>query len=103
MKRLGGLLLAVLLPAAAGAAPPAEKGVQSVSEWLPIADWGRCAELARQGVVFEIRNRDGLSLFAECAEAVPAAPWDWTSPPVEFRAVIEPPAERSTPIPAPAQ
>jgi len=74
-------------------------GGNALTEWFPISDWRRCAELARPGLIFEIRNSDGLSLFAACSPSVPKAPWDWKSPPLEFRAVAETPAERSAPIP----
>lgn len=73
-----------------------------MSEWLAIMEWQRCQELARPGIVFEIRNADGLSLFSPCTPEVPEAPWDWKTPPLEFRPVPETPPERSTPIPAPA-
>lgn len=74
-----------------------------MGEWLAIIDWQRCEELARPGIVFEIRNADGLSLFTPCTAELPDVPWDWKTPPLEFRAVAEMPAERSSPIPAPQQ
>ncbi len=72
-----------------------------MSEWLAIAEWERCVEMARPGIVFEIRNPEGLSLFTPCVTPLPAMPLDWKLPPVEFRAVAETPPEHSTPIPEP--
>ena len=72
-----------------------------MSEWLAIAEWQRCAEMARPGIVFEIRNSGGQSLFAPCATELPEKPFDWSLPPTEFRSVVAKPAQHSTPIPAP--
>lgn len=57
--------------------------------------------MARPGVVFEIRNAEGLSLFTPCAVPLPPMPFDWKSAPVRFRAVAEAAPEHSAPIPAP--
>ncbi len=73
-----------------------------MSEWIDMAEWGRCAEMARPGIVFEIRNGDGLSLFTPCTPDTPPVPFDWTAPALEFRAVEEQPAEHSAPLPPPA-
>jgi hypothetical protein len=73
----------------------------AMSEWMAISEWERCVEMARPGIVFEIRNRDGLSMFAPCATALPDAPFDWKLPPLEFRAVAEAPPVRSNPLPPP--
>ena len=72
-----------------------------MGEWMAIALWQNCAELAKPGIVFEVRNSDGQSLLTPCVQPLPKAPFDWTSPPKEFRAVPERPPERSSPIPAP--
>jgi len=72
-----------------------------VGEWIPIDQWERCAEMERPGIVFEIRNADGLSLFTPCVSRLPAMPFDWHSPPAEYRAVPEPPPRRSEPLPKP--
>ena len=72
-----------------------------MSEWLAISEWHRCTELARPGLVFEIRNDAGQSLFTRCVQPLPAMPRDWRSPPVEFRVVAEEPPRRSDPIPPP--
>lgn len=69
--------------------------------WIPIGEWQRCADMARPGIVFEIRNTEGLTLRSPCSPGVPRAPWDWRSPPREFRPVAEAPAERSSPLPEP--
>lgn len=72
-----------------------------MSEWLAIAEWHRCAEMARPGIIFEIRNAEGRSLFTPCVQSLPKPPFDWKSPPVQFRAVAEEKPEHSTPIPPP--
>jgi len=72
-----------------------------MSEWMAIAQWQECERLARPGIVFEIQNAEGLSLFAPCTATVPPAPFDWKSPPVRFRAVVEKRPRHSDPIPAP--
>jgi len=72
-----------------------------MSEWLPISQWHECRTMERPGIVFELQNAVGQSLFTRCVVPLPPPPFDWTSSPVRFRAVRERPAERSTPIPAP--
>ena len=72
-------------------------------EWIAIAEWQKCVDLARPGVIFELRNRDGQSLFAPCTAVLPALPFDWKSPAVEFRAIPEPVPQHSSPIPGPAK
>jgi hypothetical protein len=71
------------------------------ADWISIADWARCIELSRPGIVFEIRNAEGLSLFTPCVMPPPEAPFDWKLPPLEFRAVPESAPEHSDPIPLP--
>ncbi len=100
MQRFWFKLAGAALATATGAMT-LDSGGKALTEWLSISEWSRCGELARPGFVFEIRNADGLSLFAPCSPAVPQAPWDWKSAPVEFRVVPETPAERSPPIPKP--
>ena len=70
-------------------------------EWIAIAEWQRCLEMARPGIVFEIRNAAGQSLFTPCVATAPQPPFDWKSPPLEFRAVREALPAHSSPIPAP--
>ena len=70
-----------------------------MGEWMAISQWHECARLARPGIVFELQNKDGLSLFTPCTPTVPAAPFDWKSPPVRFRAVVQAPPRHSDPIP----
>jgi hypothetical protein len=66
-----------------------EAGTESaMSDWMAIAQWQECERLARPGIVFEIQNADGLSLFAPCSPNIPAVPFDWKSPQVRFRAVF---------------
>ena len=72
-----------------------------MGEWMAIDDWERCLEMARPGIVFEIRNAEGLSLFTPCVIPLPDMPFDWATGPVEFRAVVEAAPEHSTPIPPP--
>jgi hypothetical protein len=76
-------------------------GEEVLGEWLAITDWDRCVDIARPGIVFEIRNGEGFSMFTPCVIPLPEMPFDWTLPPIEFRAVAEAPPEHSTPIPAP--
>lgn len=73
-----------------------------MGEWLAIAEWERCLDMVRPGIVFELRNADGLSMFTPCVTPLPAPPFDWASPAVEFRAVVEPPPQHSSPLPEPA-
>lgn len=72
-----------------------------MSDWIDIEKWSECVNLEKPGIVFEIRNSDGLSLFTPCVVPMPEPPFDWQSPPVEFRPIPEPPAVHSTPIPLP--
>jgi hypothetical protein len=72
-----------------------------MGEWIDIAEWERCRELERPGIIFEIRNPEGLSLFTPCVTPLPEMPFDWTLPPTEFRAIPEPPPEHSDPLPPP--
>lgn len=69
--------------------------------WIAIEQWARCQEMARPGIVFEIRNRDGNRMVSECVVPMPPAPFDWKSGPIEFRAIAEEPPRHSSPIPAP--
>jgi len=72
-----------------------------MGEWISIAQWERCRELARPGIIFEISNAEGQSLFTQCVEPLPAVPFDWKSQPVRFRAIPEPAPQRSGPMPKP--
>lgn len=72
-----------------------------MSEWVDIAQWARCHDMERPGIIFEIRNAEGLSLFTPCVTPLPEMPFDWKQPALEFRPVEETPPERSTPIPPP--
>jgi hypothetical protein len=70
-----------------------------MGEWIAIEQWPDCERLERPGIVFELRNAEGLTLLSACTPAVPEIPFDWRSPPIEFRAVTEPPPVHSSPIP----
>jgi len=72
-----------------------------MGEWIPIDQWDLCAEMARPGIVFEIKNGEGLSLFTPCVTPMPPMPSDWRSMPVQFRAVAEAPPRHSEPLPKP--
>ena len=71
------------------------------ADWMSMEEWARCVELSSPGIVFELRNAEGMSLFTPCVMPPPEAPFDWKLPPHEFRAVPEPAPERSDPIPLP--
>ncbi len=72
-----------------------------MAEWMDIARWNECAQMARPGIIFELKNSQGQSLFSSCTGKVPATPFGWTSPPVLFRAVTQPKPEHSAPMPPP--
>ena len=72
-----------------------------MGEWIAIADWQKCVDMARPGIVFEIRNAAGQSLFTPCVPQLPPLPFDWKFPPIAFRAVPEAPPQHSSPIPSP--
>jgi hypothetical protein len=74
----------------------------TMAEWIAIDQWERCVEMARPGIIFELRNADGLSLFTPCVVPMPPPPFDWKSAPIEFRAVLEAPPQHSAPLPPPA-
>ena len=69
--------------------------------WIPIAQWLDCVQMERPGIIFEIRNADGQSLFTKCVAPLPPMPFDWKSPPVKFRAIAQPKPTHSNPIPRP--
>lgn len=74
-----------------------------MSDWMAIAQWHECQQMARPGIVFELQNAEGLSLYTPCVATVPATPFGWKSAAIRFRAIPQPPAERSDPIPPPAR
>jgi hypothetical protein len=74
-----------------------------MGEWIAIAQWDKCRELARPGIIFEIGNAEGKSLFTPCVMPLPPIPFDWKSGPVRFRAIPEAPAQRSPPLPEPSK
>jgi len=72
-----------------------------MGDWMPIEEWQRCINLARPGIVFQIRNADGQLLTTSCIVPLPQLPFDWKSPPLQFRAVGETRPEHSDPLPEP--
>jgi hypothetical protein len=73
----------------------------NMGEWISIAQWHECERMARAGIVFEIRNAEGRSLFSPCVVPLPPMPFDWKQPPVRFRAISEQKPEHSAPLPRP--
>ena len=43
-----------------------------MSEWMAIAQWQECEKLARPGIIFELRNSEGQSLFTPCVRPTTA-------------------------------
>jgi hypothetical protein len=74
-----------------------------MSDWMAISQWHECQKMARPGIVFELRNAEGQSMFTPCVVPLPAMPFDWKSPPVIFRAIPAPKPQHSTPIPKPKE
>jgi hypothetical protein len=72
-----------------------------MSDWVSIEQWSDCVLMERPGIAFEVRNAAGQVLTSPCTATLPEAPFDWESPPVEFRPVAEQPAQHSAPIPLP--
>jgi len=72
-----------------------------MGEWIAMEQWPDCRRLERPGIVFELRNRDGQSLFTPCVQPLPDLPFDWLSSPEKFRAVAEPGPVHSSPMPEP--
>lgn len=75
--------------------------ITPVTAWMPIAQWNDSRALAKPGVVFEIQNADGETMLTSYVVPMPAAPFDWKSPPLQFRVVVEPAPRHSDPIPSP--
>jgi hypothetical protein len=73
----------------------------AMTEWMAIEKWSDCKHMIRPGWVFEIQNAAGQTLFADCGSVL-TVPFDWSSAPIRFRAVPQPPPVRSAPIPPPA-
>ena len=69
-------------------------------DWIDYDQWHLCAQMEAPGIIFEIRNDDGLSLFTPCATDI-QVPSDWQSPPTTFRPVPEPQPRHSSPLPEP--
>lgn len=71
-----------------------------MSEWMSIDRWPDCRQMERPGIVFEVRNAAGQTMRTPCVPTLPR-PFDWTSPPTQFRAVPEGTPRRSDPLPPP--
>ena len=73
----------------------------AMGKWKPIEDWTQCTEMAKPGIIFEIRNAEGQSLYTPCVVPLPTMPVGWKSPPKEFRPIVAPRPEHSSPMPPP--
>ena len=71
-----------------------------MSEWISFDRWPECPRMERPQVVFEVRNREGQSILTSCQVPLPM-PFDWTSPPIQFRTVPASLPRHSPPIPKP--
>ncbi len=69
--------------------------------WLPMENWPECRRLEKPGIIFEVQNAEGASMFLQCVVPFPGQPWDWTSPPQRFRAVPLRKPTPTSPIPGP--
>jgi hypothetical protein len=69
-----------------------------MSDWIPYANWQECVRLEKPGLIFEVVNGEGQSLFTTCSVPL-QLPFDWKSQPVRFRLVAAPPVRRSSPLP----
>jgi hypothetical protein len=76
---------------------------EAMSDWVDIEKWQHCLDMARPGIVFEIRNADGQCMITPCTAAVPTLPFDWKSAPLRFRAIAEPLPQHSPPMPKPKE
>jgi hypothetical protein len=74
-----------------------------MSEWMDMSRWPDCRKLERPGIVFELRNAAGQTLWTPCTASPPPLPVGWTSPPIRFRAVAERKPTHSAPLPPPAR
>ena len=73
-----------------------------MSEWIDIQRWAECVGMERPGMVFEVVNADLQSLLTHC-EIPLETPFDWRSPPLKFRVVVEPAPRHSEPLPKPSE
>ena len=71
-----------------------------MSDWIDFDQWHNCARMERPGFVFEVRNGEGRSLLTPCTVPL-QLPFEWRSPPVDFRLVKALKPRRSNPIPKP--
>ena len=47
-----------------------------MGEWIAIAQWDKCLGIARPGIIFEVSNAEGRSLFTPCVVSLPPLPFD---------------------------
>ena len=71
-----------------------------MSDWIDFSQWQDCARMERPGFAFEVRNGEGQTLITPCTVPL-QLPFDWTSPPGQFRLVAIPRPRHSQPIPTP--
>jgi hypothetical protein len=72
-----------------------------ITEWMDIARCHECEKMARPGIIFELKNSEGQTLFTPCVAELPPTPFGWKSAPAMFRAVSAPVPQHSTPMPPP--
>ena len=73
---------------------------RDMGEWISIERWQECHQLERPGIIFEISNAEGKSIFTPCTVPLPPVPFHWKSAAVRFRAIPEPPPQHSSPAPS---
>lgn len=71
-----------------------------MGEWIDIELWVDCSCMERPGIIFEVVNAEGQSLFTPCVEEL-TLPFDWTSEPIKFRPIEEQEPRHSAPLPEP--
>jgi hypothetical protein len=76
---------------------------RDMGEWISIEQWQECLKLARPGIIFEISNAEGKSMFTPCVVPLPPVPFNWKSAPARFRAIPEPAPQHSSPLPEPSK
>lgn len=73
-----------------------------MSEWIDFQRWTECVGMERPGMVFEVVNGDLQSLMTHCIVPL-ETPFDWRSPPLRFRVIVEPTPMHSEPLPKPSE
>lgn len=72
-----------------------------MSEWIDFDHWPECTAMERPGFVFEVVNADQQALLTNCVVPL-ETPFDWRSPPLRFRVVVESAPRHSEPLPKPS-